>query len=152
MKEKETLKQLQLIFLALAAGQILFCLVVVYLAQTGTLSPSNLGLPLSFLLPTILFAAAGTAYFLSNRLSMEGKQLPTLSEKVQHYRNASILRLALVEGANILIVSFAMLEANLSFLAFFAIGLLIFAYFRPGLDKLAQSYELNAQELGALRD
>ncbi len=152
MKEKEILKQLQLIFLFLAAGQVLFCLVVAYLVMEGSMAPSHTGLPYSYLLPTVLFAASALAYFLSNRLSEAGKQLPTLEEKVQHYRNTSIMRLAVVEGANLMVVVFTMLEGNLSFLAYFAIGLLVFAFFRPSLDNLVQSYELNSQEQAALRE
>lgn len=151
MKEKEILKQLQLIFLFLAAGQVLFCLVVVYLVMEGSMAPSQTGLPYSYLLPTVLFAASALAYFLSNRFSEEGKKLPGLAEKVQHYRNTAIVRLALVEGANLLVVVFSLLEANLNFLVYFAIGLLIFAYFRPGIDNLAQSYGLNAREQAAMR-
>ncbi len=138
MQEKIT--QLQVIFLALALGQLLFCFVVVYLILTNSLPVTDMGAITSIVLPLELMSIIGLAYVLNRQRLSQGASLGSPKEKIQHYRVTVILRLALVEGANLFALVIAMLESELALLAYFAVGMLAFLYFRPVKGEFEQAY------------
>jgi hypothetical protein len=146
MSARDTLRQLHLIFLALAIGQVLFGLLVLYMLRSGLYRAEPSGLPFDLLAPVILFGTAALAYWLNKRLSENGKVQPGLDNKALQYRNAAIIRLAVLEGGNLFLVLAALLEGRAHFLLFFALGLLIFFYFRPSRDNFVASFELSQAE------
>ncbi|HKK79304.1 MAG TPA: hypothetical protein VJ933_06725, partial [Phaeodactylibacter sp.] len=92
-----------------------------------------------YLAPSIiLLAAAGTAYALNQVLSKRGRRMQFLTSKVQQYSITSIVRLAIVEGANLLILIITLLSGQVNSLLFFALGMLVFLYFRPSREDFVQ--------------
>jgi hypothetical protein len=145
------LKKLHTLFIALVAGQILFCGVVLYLILVEDFAGVEMQVRDQYLAPSILLvAAAGTAYALNQVLSRRGRRLQFLATKVQQYSIASIVRLAIIEGANLLILIITLLSGQVNSLLFFALGMLVFLYFRPSLEDFVQSFELSAEEEGQL--
>jgi hypothetical protein len=146
MSARDTLKQLNLLFLALAGGQVLFCMLVAYMLSSGLYRAEPSGLPFDLLAPLILIGTAALAYLLDKRLSENGKAQPGLDNKALQYRTAAIIRLAVLEAGNLILVLAALLEGRLQFLLYFAIGLLIFFFFRPSRDNFVASFELSESE------
>jgi len=147
-----SLSKLHTVFLALAIGQILFCMVTVYMV----LGEGFRGVDFSrggLLFPpaVILLVAAGTAYALNRLLIKRGKRLKYLVTKLQQYAISGIVRLAIVEGGNILILLLALLSGNLNLLIYFAVGMLVFLYFKPGLHDFASSFDLSEEEKAQLQ-
>jgi len=141
------LKKLHLLFVALAAGQVLFCGVVLYLILVERFAGVDMQARDQYLAPSILLlAAAGTAYALNQVLSRRGRRMQFLATKVQQYSITSIVRLAIVEGANLLILIITLLSGQINSLLFFALGMLVFLYFRPSQKDFVQLFELSAEE------
>jgi hypothetical protein len=100
-----------------------------------------------YLAPSILLlGAAGTAFALNQVLTRRGQRLNYLAPKLQQYAIASLVRLAIVEGGNLLILIITLLSGNLNSLLFFALGMLVFLYFRPSRENFIMSFELSAEE------
>jgi hypothetical protein len=146
MSARDTLRQLNLLFLALAGGQVLFALLVLYMLRSGLYRAEPADLPFDLLAPFILIGTAALAYWLNKRLSENGKVQPGLDNKALQYRNAAIIRLAVLEGGNLFLILAALLEGRAHFLLFFALGLLAFFYFRPSRDNFVASFELSSAE------
>jgi len=141
------LKKLHLLFTALAVGQILFCGIVLYLILMKDFKGVDMQARDIYLAPSIiLLAAAGTAYALNQVLSKRGRRMQFLTSKVQQYSITSIVRLAIVEGANLLILIITLLSGQVNSLLFFALGMLVFLYFRPSREDFVQLFELSAEE------
>lgn len=159
MKSQQVLKQrtpmnlrkLHTLFVALAFGQILFCSVVLYLIFIKDFTGVKMEARDLYLAPSILLlAAAGTAYALNQVLSRRGRDLQYLGPKTQQYSITSIVRMAIVEGANLLILIITLLSGQVNSLLFFALGMLVFIYFRPSREDFVRSFELSAEEEGQL--
>ncbi len=99
-----------------------------------------------------LLSAVGVAYLIDSQRKAQGAILQGLSEKAEHYRQTSIIRLALIEAANILAIIVAIKENNLMYLVFVAIGLLLFLKFRPTTKRFIKGYELSAVEIEQLKE
>lgn len=146
-----SLSKLHNIFIALAIGQILFCIATVYLVLgEGFKGLEFSSRSLMFSPAIVLLVAAGTAYALNQLLIRRGKRLKYLVTKVQQYAISGIVRLAIVEGGNILILLLALLSGNLNLLLYFALGMLVFLYFKPSLADFAASFDLSEEEKARL--
>ncbi|MCB0637969.1 MAG: hypothetical protein KDC54_15175, partial [Lewinella sp.] len=66
--------------------------------------------------------------------------------KVLHYRTSVILRSAVLEAGNLFCLMLALLERNMNHLLFFALGLLVFFYFRPRINEITDLYQLTSGE------
>ena len=120
---------LQIIFLALLGGQLLFAGVVYYLLQGATPAPDKQFF--GYFVPLFLLLCGGLAFWINNRRLEQMQQLPDAATRTEFYRSTVILRLALVEGANLFAIIAALVAENKGLLLNFLIGLLVFLYFRP---------------------
>ncbi len=140
--------------MALIGGQ-LFLLVIFMLVVKPSVPPSlqvDLTNP-QFLAGLMVFAVMfPVAQMLYRKRANEGrKSKDPLVEKTAHYRVSTMLRLAMIEGANLICVMFYFLTANYFFLIPFALGLLLFVQFRPSRQGFAEDYQLSASERSELR-
>lgn len=136
------------LFYALLSGQLLFCLVVVYLVMEYGPRPEGESVAISplYALLAVLLTAAG-AYYMNRLRTQQAAQLHVnLEAKLLHYRTSVILRSAIIEAGNFLALTLALLLMNLQPLLFFALGLLIFLYFRPRLEEVVTTYRLTPEE------
>lgn len=144
---KTTFKQINVLYLALLAGQVMFAVTVLYVGGI----PKSLG-KLSFDDPMLLFGVAVmffsliAAYGINEKRKTDGAQLSDFQEKLDHYRSVVIVRCALTEGANLMALVFAMLTNQGFFFVLFAVGLLAFLYFRPSIPEFSRSYNLRPEE------
>lgn len=141
------------LFYALLAGQIFFCLVVVYLVMDYGPRPEADAVAISplYALLAVVTTAAG-AYYMNQLRTRQAAQLRiNLDAKLLHYRTTVILRSAIMEAGNFLALTMALLLMNMQPLLFFALGLLIFLYFRPREDEVIRTYRLTNEEQRQLR-
>lgn len=147
---KDQFRSLNLMFSALSIGQILFLAVILYVVW----GEKSLNPPLFFDPQMILIF--GTVGFLVVAYASRGlgnffrqkavKERQVLAQKVATYRNSLVIRWALVEGFNILILIVTFLHQDKMLLLFFGAGLILFFSLKPSATAFAQAYELNMQE------
>ncbi len=161
---KQSFKKLSTIFNILLLVQLAFCAAALFFIHDDTLPKAivvrnnsdilNAQQYISthgILVLVFLLSAVGVAYLIDSQRKAQGAILQGLMEKAEHYRQTSIIRLALIEAANILAVIVAIKENNLIYLGFVAVGLLLFLRFRPSMKRFAKGYELSPTEAEALR-
>ena len=127
--------QLRTIFYALAVGQIGFAAVVYYL-NGGNTNVSDMPI-FTLLVPAVLLGSAGMAYFLNQRLAEQEAAETTPEGRFAAYRRRVIIRLAMLEGANLMAVVAVLLTGKMNFFLFFLLGMLIFYYFQPKESEMA---------------
>jgi hypothetical protein len=152
---KDVFNQLRLLFLTLLAGQLFFAGVIYFLIAQNPDSAGQFDLiearSLGALAPLILFAAAGGAFLLTQRKKASGAELPDVDSKLADYRTMNIFRWALMEGASMAMVIFAMLMNNSFYLLYFLVAIGVFALFRPSPEAFIEGYRLSERERTALR-
>lgn len=138
-----------LIFYALLSGQLLFGAVVYYLLST---TPGReFGDAVDRLPPLtpylILAASALSAHFLNRLRRNQGAGLTgPLGSKVLHYRTTVLLRSAVLEAGNILILTFILLTFASSYWLAFALGIGLFFLARPSREEFLSIYPLTSEE------
>lgn len=144
-------QQLNILYLALLAGQLLFCGVAYFLIYNNMTDhqPPDDAL-FKTLVPLFILGGAGAAYFLNRRRQVQGGELDSLEAKAQHYRSSVIIRSALMEGANLFAIVAGLLQQDLLYLLYFAVGVLAFVYFRPSKQNFIREYELSGREIEEL--
>jgi len=100
-------KQLSTVFYALAAGQLLFSAVAVFLRYQGTAAFDEASIQnttLTMVTPFLALGAFTAAWFVHKMRTAQGINRKTLNEKTTHYRTTVLLRSAMIEGGNIILL------------------------------------------------
>jgi hypothetical protein len=148
----QKLKSLNIIFLGFILGQIALAAVFSYLVNTNGTSDAGEDSGLGMILPFIVIGAFGAAYTVYNSRKATGAAIENLEEKVGHYVQSALLRLSVMEGANLMVLVLMYVQNDLSYLTYFALGLLGFLYFRPSRNQLINDYELSVSEQNELQN
>lgn len=155
---KDFFKRLHTLFNALLASQVAFCLAAVPLIQKSaqpmvmvvSYNSENASTPpisqTGILSLVFLLSAAAVAYLMDSQRKAQGAILQGLWEKAEHYRQSSIIRLMMVEIANVIAIVVAMREHNLIYLLYLVLGMLLFLHFRPTAEKFVHQYQLSPLE------
>lgn len=142
------LKTTSIIYFALIAGQLAFMGVAYSIASDLKMTNDIRSLN-DMLLMVIPFVALGgiSASFMmfKMQLSKIDKEAP-LANRLNAYRAALIARYALLEGPSLFAIVGFLLTGNFIFLGISGFIILIFLYFRPTRDKVAQDLELKNSE------
>jgi hypothetical protein len=141
-------KQTSLIYTALFIGQLLFAVVVVWMITGKTANTTEGYRSYAFeQLPLIIALTGLTGALLMNRLrTTQGAGLENIGRVLQHYHTTVILRSAILEGCNLIVLTLALLHGNLLYLIYFGLGMAGFLYFRPSPEGLAKEYGLTRQQ------
>lgn len=131
------IKKLQLVFYALVGGQLLFAAVVFFMLQKQEFVEAAY---FSTLVPVALLGSAAIAYYLNRQLGRSAAEQKTEADQEMHYRRRVILRLALVEGGNLVALMGALITGKILFFLFFGMGMAVFFYFRPSSVEMANDY------------
>ena len=99
-----------------------------------------------------LAIAVAVSYWLFGLRVQAAKQQISLSDKLNTYRSATIIRFALIEGTSLLTVVFYLLTGNLVLLGIASIGLVVLALHHPNPVKLKMDLDLSPAELARLED
>lgn len=147
-------KQLNILFYALAAGQLLFCAVAIFLRFEGVAGfdeTSAQNTTLTMIAPFLTLAAFAGAWFINQTRVAQGVELKGLNEKTGHYRTTIVIRSAIIEGGNIIMLIVYLLSGRPIHLIWFAVGMLLFLYFRPSHSNLVRNYQLSFEEESQLK-
>ena len=144
------LKAIQTLYKALLVGQLLFAAIAFVITRTknGGLAFDDPSISNIFLIIAIALAivCVSSSYILFRKKISDINQQDDLSIKLQGYRAALILQLALAEAPTLLAIIFFMLTGS-SYLLILVVALLLnFLNLYPSKNKLAQQLELNDQE------
>ncbi len=142
-------KALQIMYKALLAGPLLFIAIVILLYAKAGLTPAiDKGTGNIFMYVVIIVAVS--CVVMSNKLFNqkleETKQRSDLIGKLDGYRAAFILQLALCEGPSLFAIICYFLTENKAVLIILAFVLLNFARLYPAKPKIVQQLELDESE------
>ncbi len=155
---KEILQQINILFFALIAGQLLIFFALFF--AVGQLERTSFGPdeslsvdPLTLIGSIIFFSALGLSFFLYKKRKEAGAQMSgSLMEKLEHYRKSFIIRVFFLEGGNLVaILYYFFISLDIIFVAYFGLGLLLFLMARPTADRISQDYQLSGAEQNELR-
>lgn len=148
MKLAEQIKSVQIIFLALLAGQIMFLFIAVFLVQSGNVKPNDNLFLILFIVDLMIITPAIVVGPMIYRGFIERANTKKLTqEKFILYRQGLIIKLALVEAPTIFSIVGYLLTGSIIFLIL-AIGVLILFFFhKPTLEKFAEDFNIPLSEL-----
>jgi hypothetical protein len=148
MKLAEQIKSVQIIFLALLAGQIIFLFISVFLVQSGNVKPNDELFLILFIVDLMIITPAIVLGPMIYRGFIERANTKKLTEeKFILYRQGVIIKLALVEAPTIFSIVGFLLTGSFIFLIL-AIGVLILFFFhKPTLEKFAEDFNIPLSEL-----
>lgn len=141
-------RSIQMIYYGLLGGQILFCLVTLFLIYQKSGAMDRLQFDYYGKIAAFLMITTINGAVIINRLrKKQAAQLENgLAVKLTHYRTSVILRSAMLEAGNLFALTVAVISLNVLPVAFFLVGLLCFFFLRPSRDEFSKDYELNLEE------
>lgn len=131
------IKALNILWLALIIGQLLFALVIIFIIYTGTVAPMP-EMKEIFFIGALVLASLGIMTgnrIFKSRLEI-AKQQPSLAEKMNIYRAALIIKLALFEGPSLFAIIGYFLTGDIKILIPAALIVLLFMMSRPSKAKI----------------
>lgn len=141
-------RSLFIVFLGLIGGQVIFAAVAYFLNSTGNNEPSMANADFAYLVPLVLLACFLGAYFWDRSRSSTNTQVKEeLKQRMDHYRTTVVVRLAILEGANILSIIAYLLTNEYVYLVYFALGLGASLAFRPSRGQFQQRYLVSNRDM-----
>ena len=74
-----------------------------------------------------------------------------MPRKLTHYKVSVLLRSAIIEGVNLVAAIAALVSGNINLLLYFAVGMLLFLFYRPSRDNFSQRYNVSAGEIAQIQ-
>ncbi len=131
-----------LIFYVLLGLQLIYGILSWYLIYVRSDLGPGLGDGEMIYLPALLIAlSAAAAWFIDTSRAKQAKRYQ-LTEAVGHrrYRTTVLLRLAIVQAANLMALTLALSARRLDVMSLLAPGLLVFMFFRPSVGQFRERY------------
>ena len=148
MDIEQSIKEMKILHGALFAGVLLFAGVSIVIHLVLELGAELAILPKQALYLVFLIVAAtmylGNSLFAKNVALIEENL--SLDEKINRYRSASILRVALIETAALSTIIGYMLSGNLLYMILLAVPLIYFVYTFPHENTVIESLQLTYSE------
>jgi len=138
---------LNILFFALLSGQTIYFFVGLFMIQSGNIEGFG-GMNTTFMFITlvvVLSSILASKFIYTKQVISFDKNLP-IEKKLASYRTANIVRLALLEGANIFNISVMIISASLFFAALFIVTIVLFFFNRPTKEKFIMDYEVSADD------
>ncbi len=147
LTSKSYFRQLNVLFFAFVAGQLLLAAVFFFLIKNQEAGPDSSSVNVFMIVVSILlFNAFIVSHFLYKRQVERLKKYDTLVQKMTGYRSVLIIRLAIVETATIVSLIAFYLTGEQVFLGTAGIALAYFLFLKPVKEKIGRDLELNADE------
>ncbi len=144
---KNYFQTLNIIFIALFSGQTIYFFVGLFMIQSGNIDGfGGLNTIFMFITPIVVLSSILASKFIYAKQVTEFDKSLTLENKLVSYRTANIIKLALLEGANIFNISIMIITANYFFAALFIIIIVLFFFNRPTKEKFIMDYEVSADD------
>lgn len=142
---------LNIIFMALTIGQLIFFGVTFFIASQGSIQ-KNLDLDsiLLYLSPAYSISMIFLSKFLYNKNSLSVDKTLDVKSKFMRYRTASIVNWAMLESANLFSLVSFLITGNYLHLLIFAGVFAGFILNRPSKEKFITDYNVNSDEINNL--
>lgn len=131
-----SIKILLLVFAALLLGQCIFLGVIVHIHSQGFQLIEEGAEIFQYVAVALTLTAIGVSTFLHRNMMNQAKAPSSRPDSISTYRTATIIRLAILEGGNMVNLVFYLLTAKEIFLGLFAVLIAAFFLARPASDKI----------------
>ena len=136
-----------ILFFALVSGQTIYFFIGLFLIQSGNMQGiPGLNTIFMFITPVVVLTSILVSKFIYSKQVASFDRTSSLENKLIFYRTNNIVKLALLEGANIFNISIMIITANYFFAAFFIIIIALFFLNRPTKEKFIMDYEISSDE------
>ena len=143
---KNFVKLMIIIHLALFMGQTLFAAVVLFISKDPALNLKPGNDVLFYIVPFMLLAGIfGGSFVYKQQMAKLGEKT-SLTEKLQVYQKALIIRYALSEGVSMLSIVCMLLTGNVYYLILTGINILYFIVIRPTKFKIFDDLNLGYED------
>lgn len=143
---KGPVKTMQLIHLALLAGQVMFGIVTLFITPASKFEYTNTNDVHIFIVPVFAIAMVAISRFLFSKLLAGAASADNLSSKLVSYQSALIVQLALIEGASLFGIVVYTISSNLLYLFISALLVVYFFFQRPTVQKITNDLNLSPEE------
>jgi hypothetical protein len=146
------LKAIRILYLAMLAGQVIFAAIVTTLVETGILSDGINSITALMQVAIIVIAACliPASFFLFRKRIADINPEEELGKKLEKYRAALILRIALCQMPTMFAIICYFVTHNRSFLWMTILLIGNFFLIYPTRDKIIQHLQLNSSEQSSL--
>jgi hypothetical protein len=154
MNVKQYFTSLNVLFLALLGGQIIFAALAFYLVSSGSFATGKQDLTMVYLVAAIFAVMGGVAgsIIMTNKQLSAIRPLPGLKEKLEKYQAALVVKYALLEGPAFFSIVCYLLTGYYLFLVLVAVVIAVFIDNRPSEAKVIRDLELEGKEREVLCD
>ena len=144
---KNYFSALNILFIALLIGQTIYFFVGLYMIQSANIDGfGGLNAVFMFITPIVVLSIILASKFIYTKLVTEFNKSSSLDQKLVSYRTTNLIKLALLEGANIFNISIMIITANYFFLALFIIIIVLFFFNKPNKEKFIMDYEVSTND------
>jgi hypothetical protein len=147
------LKAIRVLYFAMLAGQVIFAFIVTMLIESGILPSHGKDTFTLVMQVAIIVIAAGAipaSFLLFRKRLADINPEEDLGKKIEKYRAALIIRMALCEFTVLFAVIAYFITTNRSFLWMIILLIGNFLLIYPSRDKLIQQLQLNSNEQSLL--
>jgi hypothetical protein len=138
---------LNILFFALLSGQTIYFIVGLFLIQSGNMNGfSGLNIVFMFVTPVVVLSSILASKLIYTKQITGFDKSSSLEKKMVSYRKTNIIKLALLEGANIFNISIMIITASYFFAALFVTLIILFLLNRPTKEKFIMDYEVSADD------
>lgn len=135
------------LYYALLGGQLLFCLITLFLITQPDKMIADSGVDFTQWGFFVIAFAVSVGFYLNQLRRRQGATLQArLEAKVMHYRTTVIMRSAAIEAGNLFALVLAIMQVDLTPLLLFAAGMMAFIFLRPNLREIVNTYQLSGEE------
>jgi hypothetical protein len=146
------IKAIRVLYFALLAGQLLFAILVSVLVETGVLSNGVQSVTSIFQVAVLVIAATTVpaSFFIFRKRLSDVSAEKTLDKKLEKYRAALILRMALCEMPALFAIIAYFLTHNRSFLWMTILLIINFLFIYPTNSRIIDQLQLGSSEQSTL--
>jgi len=145
---KNYFSALNILFIALFIGQTVYFFVGLYMIQSANIDGfGGLNTIFMFITPIVVLSIILASKFIYTKLVSEFDKSSSLDQKLVSYRTTNLIKLALLEGANIFNISVMIITTNYFFTALFIIIIVHFFFNKPNKEKFIMDYEVSVNDV-----
>ena len=143
----DAFKQLRIIYWAMVSGQVVYFIVSLLLIQDEAIVlDRDYNDIWGLVIPIIVVIMVVSSKLFYNYMVNSGLEKSLEAQKIKTYKTSNVIKFALLEGANLLSVTFYLLTGDFLYAGMFIIVLGIFLLNIPGKEKFMIEFELSSVE------
>ena len=147
MTSGEYFKSIKIVHIALVVGVVFFALISVFLQIKGFGTVGHeIDKVLLIVVPIFALIGIFASNFVFKKKLNEIRKKSNLKEKMEEYRSALIIKLALIEGPSFFAVVSFLLTGNYIYLGLTVILIIVFLIYTPNKTKFINELELTKKE------